>query len=79
MPGQNEAVVRPKLHHVNLKTPRPQEMIDWYGEVVGAEVTFQFPGGGMAHQRRGEPQDRLAALAAPVGRSGEARAHRDAP
>lgn len=59
MPGQNEAVVRPKLHHVNLKTPRPQEMIDWYGEVVGSEVTFQFSGG-LAHQRR-QPQDRPAA------------------
>jgi catechol 2,3-dioxygenase len=79
MTEHKDAIVRPAFHHVNLKTTRLQEMIDWYGEVVGAEVTFQFPGGGMAHQRRGEPQDRLAALAAPVGRSGEARAHRDAP
>lgn len=45
MPEQNEAVIRPKLHHVNLKTVRLQEMIDWYGEVVGAESIFQFPGG----------------------------------
>jgi hypothetical protein len=33
------------LHHVNLKTLRLQELIDWYGLVVGAEVNFQFPGG----------------------------------
>src|SRR5215208_5521765 len=45
MPDQNEAVIRPKLHHVNLKTTRLQEMVDWYREVVGAEVIFQFPGG----------------------------------
>jgi catechol 2,3-dioxygenase len=36
---------RPVLHHVNLKTVRLQEMIDWYGLVVGTTVTFQFPGG----------------------------------
>jgi len=39
------AFARPRLHHINLKTTRLQEMIDWYGEVVGTEVTFQFPGG----------------------------------
>ena len=42
---QDEVVTRPTLHHVNLKTTRLQELIDWYGEVVGTEVTFQFPGG----------------------------------
>jgi catechol 2,3-dioxygenase len=35
----------PTLHHVNLKTTRLQEMIDWYGKVVGSKPTFQFPGG----------------------------------
>ncbi|HTW43704.1 MAG TPA: VOC family protein [Solirubrobacteraceae bacterium] len=33
--------VHPKFHHVNLKTTRLQEMIDWYGAVVGTEVVFQ--------------------------------------
>ncbi len=33
----------PALHHVNLKTTRLQEMIDWYGTVVGAKPNFQFP------------------------------------
>jgi catechol-2,3-dioxygenase len=32
---------KPAFHHVNLKTTRLQEMIDWYGTVVGAEVVFQ--------------------------------------
>ena len=35
------ATIRPKFHHVNLKTTRLQEMIDWYGTLVGAEVLFQ--------------------------------------
>ena len=35
------AVVHPKFHHFNLKTTRLQEMIDWYGDLVGAEVLFQ--------------------------------------
>ena len=36
---------QPTLHHVNLKTTRLQEMIDWYGTVVGSRPNFQFPGG----------------------------------
>jgi catechol 2,3-dioxygenase len=35
------APTKPAFHHVNLKTTRLQEMIDWYGTVVGAEVVFQ--------------------------------------
>jgi catechol-2,3-dioxygenase len=35
------AAAAPKFHHVNLKTTRLQEMIDWYGRVVGTEVVFQ--------------------------------------
>jgi catechol-2,3-dioxygenase len=34
-------VIHPKFHHVNLKTTRLQEMIDYYGTLVGAEVVFQ--------------------------------------
>jgi catechol-2,3-dioxygenase len=37
----DSTVIRPKIHHINLKTTRLQEMIDWYSEVVGTEVTFQ--------------------------------------
>jgi catechol-2,3-dioxygenase len=35
----------PVLHHVNLKTTRLQEMIDWYATTVGLTTVFQFPGG----------------------------------
>ena len=36
------AVIHPKFHHVNLKTTRLQEMIDWYSTLVGAEVLHQY-------------------------------------
>ncbi len=39
------ANANPVLHHINLKTTRLQEMIDWYGTVVGTTPTFQFPVG----------------------------------
>ncbi len=38
---EKTAAIRPGFHHVNLKTTRLQEMIDWYGTLVGAEVLFQ--------------------------------------
>ena len=34
-------MIHPTFHHLNLKTTRLQEMIDWYALVVGSEVTFQ--------------------------------------
>ena len=42
---EERALARPVLHHVNLKTTRLQEMIDWYATVVGLTTVFQFPGG----------------------------------
>ena len=36
------AVIHPKFHHVNLKTTRLQEMIDFYSALVGAEVLHQY-------------------------------------
>jgi catechol-2,3-dioxygenase len=37
----SDAPIHPKFHHVNLKTTRLQEMIDFYRTLVGAEVIFQ--------------------------------------
>jgi catechol-2,3-dioxygenase len=34
-------MIHPAFHHLNLKTTRLQEMIDWYALVVGSAVTFQ--------------------------------------
>jgi catechol 2,3-dioxygenase len=36
-----DTVIHPAFHHVNLKTTRLQEMIDFYRTLVGAEVIFQ--------------------------------------
>ena len=40
---QDGTIREPTLHHVNLKTIRLQQMIDWYGTVVGARPTFRNP------------------------------------
>ena len=34
-------IIKPKLHHVTIKTSRLQEMVDWYSAVVGLRVNFQ--------------------------------------
>ncbi|HSS61450.1 MAG TPA: VOC family protein [Candidatus Limnocylindrales bacterium] len=57
------AVIRPKFHHVNLKTTRLQEMIDFYRTLVGAEVTFQDQVG--AWLTNDQANHRIALLAFP--------------
>lgn len=42
---EEKTLAQPTLHHVNLKTTRLQEMIDWYATAVGLTTVFQFPGG----------------------------------
>jgi catechol-2,3-dioxygenase len=57
------AVQQPRFHHVNLKTTRLQEMIDWYGAVVGTEVVFQDDTG--AWMSNDDANHRIALLAFP--------------
>ncbi len=59
----SRSVPSPVLHHVNLKTLRLQEMIDWYTLVVGIEVVHQFEGG--AWLTNDAANHRLALLAVP--------------
>lgn len=60
----DEARVRSSaLHHVNLKTVRLQELIDWYGTVLGMTPNFQFPGG--AFLTNDEANHRIALLTLP--------------
>jgi catechol-2,3-dioxygenase len=56
-------VIRPTFHHVNLKTTRLQEMLDWYAVVVGAKVLFQNPLGAWASND--EANHRIALTAFP--------------
>jgi catechol-2,3-dioxygenase len=62
--SSNESVApAPMLHHVTFKTTRMQEMIDWYGTVVGIKVNFQNPvGAWMSNDRANH---RIALLAVP--------------
>ena len=34
-------MIKPKLHHVTIKTSHLDEMITWYGLVIGAEGQFR--------------------------------------
>ena len=61
---ERKVSVRPVLHHINLKTMRMQEMIDWYGTVVGMKANYQFPGG--AWLTNDEANHRLALLVSPA-------------
>jgi catechol-2,3-dioxygenase len=54
----------PAIHHVNLKTTRLQELVDWYGVVVGSKPNFQFPGG--AFLSNDAANHRIALIALPV-------------
>jgi catechol 2,3-dioxygenase len=57
-------VINPTLHHVNLKTNRLDEMIQWYGTVIGTTVTHRFAGG--AWLSNDAANHRLALLADPA-------------
>jgi catechol-2,3-dioxygenase len=57
------ATIRPAFHHFNLKTTRLDELIDWYGAVVGAEVTFRDASG--AWLTNDAANHRIALLAFP--------------
>lgn len=59
----SDTLIKPAMHHVNLKTNRLQDMIDWYGLVVGTKVNFQFPGGAFISNDRAN--HRIALLSVP--------------
>ena len=57
------AVIHPAFHHVNLKTTRLQEMIDFYCTLIGTEVIFQDQVG--AWLSNDDANHRVALLAFP--------------
>src|SRR5262249_4777823 len=68
MPAEREErkgpeMIKPKLHHVTLKTSRLDEMIAWYGAVIGAKV--QFRDQTAAWTTNDEANHRIAFLAVP--------------
>ena len=62
--SENDRVMQPTLHHINLKTAHLQEAIAWYTTVVGMKATFQFPGG--AWLTNDAANHRLALAASPL-------------
>jgi catechol 2,3-dioxygenase len=61
--SEDTTINRPTLHHINLKTSRLHEMIEWYGTVVGMKSNHTFPGG--AWLTNDEANHRLALLVSP--------------
>lgn len=61
---QESRVRTPSLHHVNLKTARLQEMIDWYGQVIGSTPNYQWEGG--AFLTNDDANHRIALLSLPA-------------
>src|SRR5207253_3166068 len=37
----DQTVIKPAIHHVNLKTARLDAMIEWYGKALGMEPNFR--------------------------------------
>src|SRR4051812_22201598 len=62
--SESNITPRPRLHHVNLKTCRLDEMIDWYAAVVGVSVQHKFPGG--AWLTNDDANHRIALLTSPA-------------
>ena len=61
--SDSSEVIHPKFHHLNLKTTRLQEMIDFYSVLVGTEVLHQDDVG--AWLSNDEANHRIALLAFP--------------
>jgi catechol-2,3-dioxygenase len=58
------AAAKPVLHHVTLKTTRVQEMVDWYGTVVGMTINHHSRFG--AWMTNDAANHRVALLAHPA-------------
>jgi catechol 2,3-dioxygenase len=39
--AEEKVMIKPKLHHVTMKTSHLDEMLAWYGKVIGAKVQFR--------------------------------------
>src|SRR4051794_15820962 len=61
--GGTMPTIRPKLHHVTMKTSRLDEMIAWYKLLIGAEVNFKNDVA--AWMTNDEANHRIAFLAVP--------------
>ena len=56
-------MIKPTLHHVTIKTNRLDEMVRWYGAVIGAECNFR--GEHLAWMTNDAANHRIALLGSP--------------
>ncbi|PWT83266.1 MAG: hypothetical protein C5B57_07175 [Blastocatellia bacterium] len=61
----NRVIRSPRIHHVNFFTTRFDEMIEWYGTVLGMRVQFAAPGL-LAFLTNDEANHRLALTTSPA-------------
>ncbi|CAN7360166.1 VOC family protein [Bosea sp. LjRoot90] len=67
-------IIKPVFHHVTFKTSRLDEMVAWYGTVVGARPNFQDANN--AWTTNDEANHRVAFLSAPgLGDDPDKRSH----
>jgi catechol 2,3-dioxygenase len=67
-------MIKPKLHHVTIKTSRLDEMIEWYGLVIGARLNFRDKVA--AWTTNDDANHRIAFLAVPgLGDDGDKTKH----
>ncbi len=62
-PDRSTDVIRPYLHHVQLKTTRLDEMVEWYSNALGLVICHR--GSGAAWLTNDDANHRLALLTAP--------------
>ena len=73
------SVIHPKFHHVNLKTTRLQEMIDFYRHARRRRGHLPVRRRRVAVERRGQPSGRAARVPELRRRPREGHPHRHAP
>jgi catechol 2,3-dioxygenase len=62
---EKSAVISPTFHHFGVLTSRMEEMVDWYGEVLGMTVHFQSTISGAAFASNDRAHHRMALITLP--------------
>lgn len=63
--SEKRAVISPTFHHFGVLTLRMEEMIDWYGKVLGMTVNFQSTTSGAAFVSNDRAHHRMALITVP--------------
>lgn len=63
--SEKRAIISPTFHHFGVLTSRMEEMIDWYGKVLGMTVSFQSTMSGAAFASNDRAHHRMALITLP--------------